>query len=52
MSIGSTLSEEIESMNDKLNFIKFDEVVQHLRYVLVINIVENIVVSLNINVYL
>ncbi|KAJ8306152.1 hypothetical protein KUTeg_016697 [Tegillarca granosa] len=31
MSIGSTLSEEIESMNDKLNFIKFDEVVQHLR---------------------
>lgn len=30
-SFASTLSEEIESMNDKLNFLKFEEVVQHLR---------------------
>ncbi|XP_052090527.1 uncharacterized protein LOC127727125 [Mytilus californianus] len=30
-SFASTLSEEIESMNDKLNYLKFDECVQHLR---------------------
>ncbi|KAK3089836.1 hypothetical protein FSP39_006949 [Pinctada imbricata] len=30
-SAASTLSEEIESMNDKMNFLKFDEVVQHLK---------------------
>lgn len=30
-SNASSLSEEIESMNDKLNFLKFEEVVQHLR---------------------
>lgn len=32
-SAASTLSEEIESMTDKLNYLKFDEVVQHLKYV-------------------
>lgn len=31
MSAASTLSEEIDSMNDKLNFLQFDEVVQDLR---------------------
>ncbi|XP_033738128.1 coiled-coil domain-containing protein 24-like [Pecten maximus] len=31
ISAASTLSEEIDSMNDKLNFLHFDEVVQHLR---------------------
>ncbi|XP_062600729.1 sodium-dependent lysophosphatidylcholine symporter 1-like [Saccostrea cucullata] len=30
-SAASTLSEEIESMTDKLNYLKFDEVVQHLK---------------------
>ncbi|XP_048761894.2 sodium-dependent lysophosphatidylcholine symporter 1-like [Ostrea edulis] len=30
-SFASTLSEEIESMTDKLNYLKFDEVVHHLK---------------------
>ena len=33
MSLGSTLSEEVDSMSDKLNYLKMEEVVQHLRLV-------------------
>ena len=29
--MASSVSEEIEAMNDKLNLLKFSEVVQHLR---------------------
>ncbi len=31
LSQASTLSEEVESMSDKLNYLKMEEVVQHLR---------------------
>ena len=30
MSLGSSLSEEVDSMRDKLNYLKMEEVVQHL----------------------
>lgn len=33
MSTSSSLSEEVESMSDKLNYLKLEEVVQHLRFV-------------------
>ena len=29
--LGSSLSEEVDSMRDKLNYLKMEEVVQHLR---------------------
>ena len=36
-------SEEVEAINDKFTYLKFDEVVQHLRYV-------QIYVNSNINI--
>lgn len=33
MSLASTISDEVEAMNDKLNILEVDEIVQHLRLV-------------------